>query len=49
MFAGWDFAEMKALLGIYTGRDADVQNQLNGIIRNKALYQKVATAVAERG
>ena len=34
MAAGWDFAEAKALLGIWG--DADVQSQLDGIVRNKA-------------
>ena len=33
---------------MYLG-DADVQNQLDGIVRNKAIYQKVATAMAELG
>ena len=33
----------------YTGRDADVKTQLDEIIRNKAICQKVANAVAERG
>ena len=47
MAAGWDFAEAKALLGIWG--DADVQSQLDGIVRNKAIYQKVATAMAELG
>ena len=32
----------------YTGGDADVKNQLDEI-RNKAIYQKVANAMAERG
>ena len=41
--------DTKALLGIYTGGDADVKTQLNEIIRNKAICQKVANAVAERG
>ena len=27
--------------------DTDVQNQLAGIVRNKAIYQKVATAMVE--
>ena len=35
MVAGWDFAENKALLGIWG--DADMQNQLDGI-RNKLSY-----------
>ena len=39
MAAGCDFAETKA----------DIQNQLDGIVRNKAIYQKVATAMAELG
>ena len=47
MAASWDFAETKALLGIWG--DADVQTQLYGIVRNKAIYQKVATAMAELG
>ena len=33
----------------YTGGDADVKTQLDEIIRNKAICQKVANAVAERG
>ena len=32
----------------YTGGDADVKKQLDEI-RNKAIYQKVANAMAERG
>ena len=47
MAAGWDFAETKALFGIW--EDADVQNQIDRIVRNKAIYQKVATAMAELG
>ena len=47
MAAGWDFVETKALLGIW--EDADIQNQIDGIVRNKAIYQKVATAMAEVG
>ena len=37
MVAGLDIAETKALLGIW--EDDDVQNQLNGIVRKKAIYQ----------
>ena len=33
----------------YTGRDAGVKTQLDEIIRNKAICQKVANGVAERG
>ena len=36
MAAGWDFAETKALLGIWG--DADVQIQHDRIVRNKAIY-----------
>ena len=32
MAAVWDFAETKALLGIW--RDVDIQNQLDRIVRN---------------
>ena len=50
MAASWDFAEAKALLGIWGDADvADVQSQLDRIVRNKAIYQKVATAIAELG
>ena len=45
MGTGWDFAETKAV-GYIRG-DANVQNQLDGIIRNKAIYQKVANAMPE--
>ena len=45
MAASRDFA--KALLGIWG--DADIQNQLDGIVKNKAIYQKVAIAMAELG
>ena len=47
MAAGWDYAETKDLLGVWG--DADVQSQLDGIVRNKAIYQKVAAAMAELG
>ena len=43
MAAGWDFAETNALLGIWG--DANIQDQLNGIVRNKAIYRKVATVL----
>ena len=33
----------------YTGGDADVKTQLDEIIRNKAICQNAANAVAERG
>ena len=35
--------QRQRLCWVYCG-DADMQNQLNGIIRNKAIYQKVAIA-----
>ena len=35
MAAGWDIAEMKALLGIWG--DADIQNQFDEIVKNKGL------------
>ena len=47
MAAGWSSDETKALLGIWGA--ADVQSQLDGIVRNKVIYQKVATALAELG
>ena len=47
MTVGCDCTEMKALLGIRW--DADIRNQLDGIVSNKAIYQKVATTMAELG
>ena len=47
MAAGWTSEETKALIGIW-GKE-EVQNALDGIVRNKTSYQKVASAMAGLG
>ena len=44
MAAGWTSEETKALIRIWG--EEEVQNALNGIVRNKTIYQKVASAMA---
>ena len=44
---GWSNDETKALVAIWG--DADVQNQLDGVARNKPVYQKIATQLADAG
>ena len=39
---GWSNEETGALLGIWGA--ADVQSQLDGVVRNKTIYQRIATA-----
>ena len=39
--AGWTTEETKALLGIWGA--ADVQSKLDGVVTNKAIYEKVAS------
>ena len=43
----WSAEETKALLDVW-GADS-VQNQLDGVVRNKLVYQKVANDLAELG
>ena len=47
MSAGWSTEETEALLGIWGA--ADVQEQLDGIVRNKTIYEKITTALAVLG
>ena len=47
MAAGWSTEETEALLGIWGA--ADVQEQMDGIVRNKTIYEKIATALAVLG
>ena len=43
--AGWSNDETKALLGIRGA--SEVQSQLNGVVRNRTIYEKVAAQLRE--
>ena len=43
--AGWSNDEMKARLGIWGA--SEVQSQLNGVVRNRTIYEKVAVQLRE--
>ena len=47
MAAGWCAEETKALVGIWG--EAEMQQALDGVVRNKTIYQKVATALNALG
>ena len=47
MAAGWSVDETRALLGIWG--DADVQSKLDGVVRNRTVYQKISTALFDLG
>ena len=47
MAGGWTGEATKALLAIWG--DASVQNQLDGVVRNKTIYLKVAKKLNEKG
>ena len=44
---GWSNEETRALLGIWGA--AEVQNQLDGIIRNRVIYEKIAASLSKLG
>ena len=43
--AGWSNDETKALLGIWGA--SEVQSQLDGVVRNRTIYEKVAAQLRE--
>ena len=47
MAAGWSTEETRTFLGIWGA--ADVQAQLDGIVRNQAIYEKIATEMRDSG
>ena len=47
MAAGWSTEETKALIGVWG--DGNIQTQLDGVARNRIIYQKIATELAELG
>ena len=40
MAAGWTAAETQALIGVRGA--ADVQRQLDGVVRNRTIYEQIA-------
>ena len=47
MAAGWTSAETQALIAIWG--EEEIQNALDGVVRNKTIYLKVARAMDELG
>ena len=45
--AGWSYEETRTLVGIWAA--ADVQRQLDGVLRNKVIYEKIAASLSEAG
>ena len=46
MAAGWSAEQSSALLGIWG--DDEVQAKLNGVVRNKSIYQRIAEVGYEK-
>ena len=47
MAAGWSTEETRTFLGIWGA--ADVQTQLDGIVRNQTIYGKIAAEMCDAG
>ena len=47
MATGWSFEETKALVGILGAED--IQTQLDGVSRNRSIYEKIATSMTDLG
>ena len=47
MAAGWSNEETKTLVSIWG--EANVQNQLDGVVRNKVVYEKIAVEMGKLG
>ena len=47
MAAGWTGDETRALLGVWG--EADVQSQLDGVSRNRIIYERIAASLKELG
>ena len=45
--AGWSNEETRTLLGVWGA--ADVQSQLDGVVRNKTIYEKITAALCDVG
>ena len=47
MAAGWSTEETRTFLGIWGA--TDVQAQLDGIVRNQVIYEKIAAEMRDAG
>ena len=47
MAAGWSVEETRALVGVWG--QAKVQEQLNGVMRNRAIFKMIAREMGELG
>ena len=47
MAAGWSAEQTSALLGIWG--DDEVQAKLDGVVRNKSIYERIASQLADLG
>lgn len=47
MAAGWTTEETKALIGVWG--EANVQDQLDNVKRNRDIYERIASQLAEQG
>ena len=47
MAAGWSIVETRALVGVWS--QANVQEQLDGVMRNRAIFEMIAREMGELG
>ena len=47
VMAEWSVQETRSLLGIWG--DADVQSKLDGVVRNRTIYERIARELVGRG
>ena len=45
MASGWSYEETRALIGVWG--QADVQSQLDGVQRNRTIYEKIASEMVD--
>ena len=47
VMAEWSVQETRSLLGIWG--DADVQSKLDGVVRNRTIYERITRELVGRG
>lgn len=47
MALGWSVDETQALIGVW--EEADIQRQLNGVARNRHIYENISAQLHEMG
>ena len=47
MASGWTSDETRALLGVWG--ESDVQSKLDGVSRNRTIFEKIASSLGEMG